>query len=240
MTSLPTTSPAPQPKSSHPDAALLGATMAEDDLDEAPWLARRISLVELGDIMAKALVDTGLIHKSLKPAKFEAAELDHGIVLVFEEFATCWRVAYDPRHLTKAEARRTFTLLRQSQRTDTVEEADEHPIVAKFRAERATATGKYAEFLDVLLEDFDRTGDPAGVAQHLLDALDRDRLHDLLITAQVRLVAADSPHATQLPIDTLGRPGSDGLRPFASPAGESPGDTLARLRAALNTAGVTA
>ncbi|MDH2392353.1 hypothetical protein QCN29_26960 [Streptomyces sp. HNM0663] len=216
-----------------PDAAAIGA----DVLAEMPLLARRISTAELGNIMAKTLIDTGSI-QSRKPAEYEAVELDHGIVVAFQETETCWRVGYDPRQITETEARRTFLLLGQS--TNTNDEDEEHPLVTAFRAERATATGQYAEFLDVLLEDFDRTGNPVGVARKILDALDLDRLHDLLITAQVCLVAADGPHAAHLPIGALGQPGGDGLRLFAVPAGESPRGTLARLRAALSTAGVTA
>ncbi|WP_236243163.1 hypothetical protein [Streptomyces sp. CC228A] len=230
MTSLPTTRPAPQPKTSHPDPELLGAEMAAGVLDEVPQLARRISLAELGDIMAKALVDTGLIHHARKPAKYEAAELDHGIVMLFKQLATYWRIAYDPRHLTEAEARRAFSLLNQAQHSAGHEE---HPIVAKFRAERATATGKYAEFLDVLLEEFDRTGDPAAVAGQIVDALDRDRLAELCTRERVRIVAATGPRAALLTEGLLIEEQADGLRPFVIPRGQSAGDTLAQLRAAL-------
>ncbi len=230
MTTVPTPAPTATLTSGRPDAALLGTEMASCLFDEVPQLARRISLAELGDIMAKALVDTGLIHHARKPAKYEAAELDHGIVMLFKQFPTYWRIAYDPRHLTEAEAHRTFSLFNQAQHTG---DDDEHPIVAKFRAERATATGRYAEFLEVLLEEFDRTGDPAAVAGQIVDALDRDRLTELCAQERVRIVPATGPRAALLTEGLLTEEQADGLRPFVVPRGQSTSDTLNQLRDAL-------
>ncbi|URM90382.1 hypothetical protein LUW75_10695 [Streptomyces sp. MRC013] len=109
----------------------------------------------------------------------------------------------------------------------------EHPAVTSIRTARATASGEYADFLDLLLTEFERTGDPEGVARQLARGLDRDRLLRLCVEARVRIVPADGPNARMLSVSILTDAGPDGVREFFVPQGQSDRDTLGLLRAAL-------
>ncbi|WP_331453039.1 hypothetical protein [Streptomyces sp. SS162] len=109
----------------------------------------------------------------------------------------------------------------------------EHPAVVRIRAARAAATGDYADFLDVLLAEFERTGDPEGVARQLARSFDRDRLAQLCADTRVRIVHADGPNAWMLSVGILTEAGPDGVREFIVPQAQSDRDTLDLLRAAL-------
>ncbi len=109
----------------------------------------------------------------------------------------------------------------------------EHPAVVRIRAARADATGDYADFLDVLLAEFERTGDPEGVARQLARSFVRDRLVRLCADARVRVVPADGPNVPLLSCGILTGPDRDGMREFIVPPGQSDRDTLDLLRTAL-------
>lgn len=171
-----------------------------------------------------------------KPCYIEEAELDPGAVLVFRDFGHKVRMAYDPQQISPLRARQLLAMY-----VEYVEVTPPAPgpltkeaALAQLRAERVTATGPLAEFLDAFMGEIDRTGDPAGVADQILNGIDRNRVRDLCIEHRVRLLPADGPNASSLTAGILAE--RDGQRVFVVPPGQRPGETLAQLRTAIAAA----